>query len=115
MTRPGPAEGHDQRCITRIAGPNRGASMKRIAAVLAVLVVAAACADEGESHREGTMKTRPSQVRGSITGRVLNPLKEPITAAVVRVTLPSGVRSVPVDANGYFAVHNLPAGGTLPV
>lgn len=89
--------------------------MRKLGAMLAVLVVATACADEGESHREGTMKTRPSQVRGSITGRVLNPLKEPITAAVVRVTLPSGVRSVPVDANGYFAVHNLPAGGTLPV
>lgn len=89
--------------------------MKRIAAVLAVLVVAAACADEGESRREGTTRTRPSQVRGSLTGRVLNPLKEPISAAVVRVTLPSGVRSVPVDGDGYFAIHGLPAGGTLPV
>lgn len=88
--------------------------MKRIRLVLALMAIAA-CGDDEPTRQEGTLKTRPSMVFGSLSGRVLDPLERPIPGATIRVTSPRATRTQLADANGFFHFRELPAGGTVEV
>lgn len=89
--------------------------MKRTGLIIAVVGALAACGDASEIRHDGTMNPVPTQVRGSITGRVLDPAGQPVEGAQVLYSTAKGVRSHAVRDDGYFLVEGVPAGGYLPV
>mgnify|MGYP000889021177 CR=1 FL=1 len=52
--------------------------MKRLGFVLTALALAFACGDDEPVQQEGTFRPKPSRVAGAVTGRVLNPLGQPL-------------------------------------
>lgn len=89
--------------------------MKRWGIASLLLLGLAACGGDQEVRHDGTTTPKPTEVKGSLTGRVLDPFRQPIPNASVKIDVGSEVRSFPVGDGGYFAVRNLPAGGSLDV
>lgn len=90
--------------------------MKRMGIVSLLLLGLAACGGGDEEIRKNeTVTPHPTEVKGSLTGRVLDAFHKPLTTATVKVDVGSAIRSSSVNEHGYFTIAKLPAGGTLDV
>src|SRR5690606_5914780 len=89
--------------------------MKRLAFVLTALALAFACGDDEPVQQEGTFRSKPSRVVGAVTGRVLDPLDQPMAEATVRLALAGGERIARTDPLGFFRFRDVPVPASLLV
>lgn len=89
--------------------------MKRLAFVLTALALAFGCGDDEPVQQEGTFRSKPSRVVGAVTGRVLDPLDQPMAEATVRLALPGGERIARTDPLGFFRFRDVPVPASLLV
>lgn len=89
--------------------------MRKLCAVFVAAALVACGGDEEATRIVETRNPKPAKVSGAVAGRVLDIYQQPLAGAVVEVSTREGARSTTVDAEGYFTLPGLSAGGTVEV
>lgn len=83
--------------------------------IFAAFLFASCGGEDGPTRVTKDEKVKPARAKGSIIGQVEGAHGAPLAGATVSVPMVEGVRKTTTDAEGWFTISGLPAGGVYRV